>query len=146
VDEKKFRGDTMRKTLIIIALVAGLMLTACGGNSKSASTSLDVTLTDFQFSPNQFTVPAGQEITLNLSNNGAVVHNFVIMKLGQSAGTEFTDADEPNVYWQVELAPGGSTKTTFTAPGDPGDYEVVCRTPGHLQAGMTAKLTVVATK
>ena len=136
----------MKKTLIILTLAISLALASCGASSKSASTSLNVTLTDFQFSPNQFTVPAGQEITLNVSNTGAVVHNFVIMKQGTSAGTEFTDEDVPNIYWQVELAPGGSTKTSFVAPSDPGDYEVVCRTPGHVQAGMTAKLTVVAGK
>ena len=136
----------MKKILFILMLAISLALTSCGGGSKSASTNLTVTLTDFQFSPNQFTVPAGQEITLNLSNTGAVVHNFVIMKQGQSAGDEFTDEDLPNVYWQVELAPGGSTKTSFVAPSDPGDYEVVCKTPGHIQAGMVAKLTVVENK
>jgi uncharacterized cupredoxin-like copper-binding protein len=136
----------MKKILIILTLAISLALTSCGGSSKSASTNLNVTLTDFQFSPNQYTVPAGQEISLNLSNTGAVVHNFIIMKKGQSAGSEFTDEDTPNVYWQVELAPGGSTKTSFTAPSEPGDYEVVCKTPGHLQAGMTAKMTVVASK
>ena len=135
----------MKKILIILTLAASLVLTSCGA-SKSGSTKLDVTLTDFQFSPNQFTVPAGKEISLNISNTGAVVHNFVIMKKGQSAGNEFTDTDETNVYWQVELAPGGSAQTSFTAPSDPGDYEVVCKTPGHLQAGMTAKLTVVASQ
>ena len=136
----------MKKILIILTLAFSLALTSCGGASKSGSTKLDVTLTDFQFSPNQFTVPAGKEISLNVSNTGAVVHNFVIMKKGQSAGNEFTDTDESNVYWQVELAPGGSAQTSFTAPSDPGDYEVVCKTPGHLQAGMTAKMIVVASQ
>jgi len=136
----------MKKILIILTLAISLALTSCAGGSKSPSTELNVTLTDFQFTPNQFTVPAGQEIALNVANTGAVIHNFVIMKLGQSAGTEFDDSDTPNVYWQVELAPGGSTETSFVAPSDPGDYEVVCRTPGHLQAGMIAKLTVVENK
>ena len=136
----------MKRILIFLTLTLSLLLTSCGGASKSGSTKLAVTLTDFQFSPNQFTVPAGKEISLNIANTGAVVHNFVIMKKGQSAGTEFTNVDEANVYWQVELAPGGSTQTSFTAPSDPGDYEVVCKTPGHLQAGMTAKMIVVASQ
>lgn len=134
----------MNKTVFLIMLMLSLILTACGGSKSSPTTDLDVTMTDFQFSPNQFTVPAGQEITLNATNSGAVIHNFVIMQKGQSAGTEFTDEDLPNVYWQVEVAPGGSANTSFVAPKDPGDYEVVCRTPGHVQAGMIAKLTVVA--
>ena len=132
----------MKRTLIIAAVLLSLMLVSCGGGG--ASTKINVTMTDFQFQPNQFTVPAGQEITFNSSNNGAVVHNFVIMKKGTSAGPFFDDEDAPNVFWQVEIPPGGSADTTFIAPTEPGDYEVVCRTEGHIASGMTAKLTVVA--
>lgn len=132
----------MKRSLIFGAILLSLLLTACGGGG--ASDKIDVTMTDFQFQPNQFTVPAGQEITFTSSNNGAVVHNFVIMKKGTSAGPFFDDEDVPNVFWQVEVQPGGSANTTFTAPTEPGDYEVVCRTEGHIASGMTAKLTVVA--
>src|SRR5215467_2842427 len=128
----------MKRNLIIAAIFFSLMLVSCGAGG--ASTKINVTMTDFQFQPNQFTVPAGKEITFDAANNGAVVHNFVIMKLGTSAGPFFDDEDIPNVYWQVELQPGGSTSTSFTAPTEPGDYEVVCRTEGHIASGMTAKL------
>ena len=72
------------------------------------------------------------------------MHSFVIMKAGQSSGTEFTDEDRPNGYWEVEIQPGRSVDSSFTAPAEPGDYEVVFHIPGHLQAGMVGKLTVVA--
>ncbi|MGE5373721.1 MAG: cupredoxin domain-containing protein [Bacteroidota bacterium] len=134
----------MKKIPFVVCMVMSLILASCGGKASGPSTKIDVTMTDFQFQPNAFTVPAGQEITLNAKNNGGVVHSFVIMNKGQSAGTEFTDQDQPNVYWQVEIQPGGSTDTTFMAPADAGDYEVVCHVPGHLQAGMVGKLTVVA--
>lgn len=132
----------MKRTFLMGALLLSLVLVSCGGGG--ASTKINVTMTDFQFQPNQFTVPAGQEITFTSANNGAVVHNFVIMKKGASAGPFFDEEDEPNVFWQVEIQPGGTVDTTFTAPTDPGDYEVVCRTEGHIASGMTAKLTVVA--
>ncbi|HLO28831.1 MAG TPA: cupredoxin domain-containing protein [Anaerolineales bacterium] len=132
----------MKRTLIIMAVLFSLTLASCGGGG-GASTKINVTMTDFQFQPSQFTVPAGQEITLNATNNGAVVHNFVIMKLGTSAGPSFDNEDLSNVFWQVELQPGGSVNTSFTAPSEAGDYEVVCRTEGHIAAGMVAKLTVV---
>jgi len=134
----------MRNVLFVIMLALSLALTSCGGGAGRATTSINVTMTDFQFSPTQFTVPAGKEISLSSSNTGAVVHNFVIMKSGTTAGTEFTEEDTANIYWEVEIQPGGDVETSFTAPSEPGDYEVVCRTPGHLQAGMTAKMTVVA--
>ena len=134
----------MKRNSIVMTVLVSLMLmllTACGAGG--ASDKIDVTMTDFQFQPSQFTVPAGQEITFTSSNNGAVVHNFVIMKLGTSAGPMFDEEDLPNVYWEVELLPGADTNTSFTAPTEPGDYEVVCKTEGHIASGMTGKLTVV---
>jgi uncharacterized cupredoxin-like copper-binding protein len=136
----------MKKYLLVWVILTSLVLASCGGSSSKPSTKIDITMTDFQFQPNAFTVPAGQEITLSAKNNGGVVHSFVIMNKGQSAGTEFTAEDQPNVYWQVEIQPGGSIDTTFTAPPDPGEYEFVCHVPGHVQAGMVGKLTVVADK
>ena len=132
----------MKRIYIIVAVLLSLMLVSCGGGGSS--TKINVTMTDFQFQPSQFSIPAGQDIAFNGTNNGAVVHNFVIMKKGTSAGPFFDDEDVPNVYWQIELQPGASADTSFTAPTDPGDYEVVCRTEGHIASGMTAKLTVVA--
>jgi uncharacterized cupredoxin-like copper-binding protein len=131
----------MKNALTILILLLCLVLTACGGGGPS--TTIDVTMTDFQFQPSQFTVPAGQEITLHSNNNGAVVHNFVLMKLGTSAGSFFDDEDIPSVLWEVEIQPGGSVDTSFTAPTEPGDYEIVCRTEGHIASGMTGKLIVV---
>lgn len=133
----------MRKLLLIVLILLMLALTACGGGN-SAKTNHSVTLTDFSYSPNELTVPAGQEITLDAANTGAVIHNFIIMNLGTSAGTEYTAEDDANVYWKLEVPAGGSTTTTFTAPTEPGEYEIVCSTPGHLQAGMMGKLIVVA--
>jgi len=132
----------MKRVLFLLVVLITLVLTSCGGGGPT--TTIDVTMTDFMFQPNQFTVPAGQEITFNSRNTGAVVHNFVIMELGTTAGPTFEEDDEPNVFWQVEIPSGGSTSTSFTAPTEPGEYEVVCRTEGHIASGMIAKLIVVA--
>jgi uncharacterized cupredoxin-like copper-binding protein len=135
----------MKRTKVVaVALCSALfmLLASCGG-AGGVTTNIEVTMTDFQFQPNQFTVPAGEEISFSSSNNGAVLHNFVIMKLGTSAGPMFEDEDIPNVYWQVELVPGGSTESSFTAPTEPGEYEVVCKTEGHIASGMTGTLIVV---
>jgi uncharacterized cupredoxin-like copper-binding protein len=136
----------MNKKIIFLAMLIGfaLMLSACGGGG--ASTTINVTMTDFHFEPAEFTVPAGQEITFTATNNGAVKHEFVIFKLGESAGDKFGPEDAGNIYWQMGVDPGGSVTQTFTAPADPGEYSVTCGIEGHLEAGMSAKLTVVAGK
>jgi uncharacterized cupredoxin-like copper-binding protein len=132
----------MKRKFLFTTVVLSLLLAGCGA-AGGVSDTIDVTMTDFQFQPNQFTVPAGQEITLNSSNNGAVIHNFVVMKLGTTAGDMFDEEDVPNVYWEVEIPPGGSVNTSFTAPQEPGEYQVVCRTDGHIISGMTATFTVI---
>jgi len=133
----------MRITRWLLFALLVVLLQACGGATSKASTDIKVSMTEFMFQPSQFTVPAGKEITLEATNNGAIVHNFIIMKLGTQVSLPFDANDEPNVYWRTALNPGDSIKTTFTAPSDAGDYQVVCSTPGHAEAGMIAKLTVV---
>ena len=132
----------MRFILSVWITAASILLASCGGTS-APKTEIVVSLTDFQFSPNAFTVPTGKEITLHTSNSGAVLHNFMIMNLGRTAGPEFDQEDLPYVYWRLDIPPGGDSSTTFAAPDEPGDYEVVCSIPGHILAGMVGKLTVV---
>jgi uncharacterized cupredoxin-like copper-binding protein len=133
----------MNKKMTLVAIMGfALILSACGVGGPS--TTLNITMTDFLFEPMEFTVPAGQEITVNAVNNGAVEHEFVIFKLGQTAGEKFGDEDEENIYWEVEVQPGQSATATFTAPTDVGEYYVTCGIEGHLEAGMNGNLTVVA--
>ena len=133
----------MKKIFLPIVLSLMFVLTACGGGG-GASTTIDVTFAEFTFTPAEFTIPAGQEITVNAKNDGAVEHEFVIMNLGQTVGDDFGDEDEGNIYWEVEAEGGKSVTATLTAPTEPGVYQVVCGTEGHFMAGMVGKLTVVA--
>ena len=132
----------MKRLSVFVAILLGFAfaLTACGGSGPSTNISVD--MMEFMFSPSDFTVPAGQEITIKLSNSGAVMHDFIIMKYGTEVGQEFDEEDEPNVYWKAELEPGTSETLTFTAPSEPGEYQVACGIEGHFQAGMVAKLFV----
>lgn len=129
------------KIVRILSLLV-ILLSACG--PAAPKTSYTVSMTDFAFTPNVFTVPAGAEITLKGYHDGAVVHDFIIMKFGTDAGDVFDEADRPNVYWEFKLNPGGEETSTFTAPSQPGEYQILCGTDGHLQAGMVGKLIVVA--
>ncbi len=133
----------MKKHFILLMIMASLVLSSCAGGGPS--NKIDVVLTDFQFTPNTFTVPAGEEITVHVVSSGAVVHNFVIMKLGETAGDSFDEDDEQNIFWEVrDIPPNGEETSTFTAPSEPGEYEIVCRTEGHILSGMLGTLIVVA--
>jgi uncharacterized cupredoxin-like copper-binding protein len=134
----------MKRTAILLTMIVvlSLMLTACGASGPS--TTIKVEFTDFHFTPDTFSIPAGAEITLTATNAGAVIHEFVIMNLGTTVGDDFGDEDEGNIYWEVEVEAGGSNTVTFTAPSEPGEYQIVCGTEGHFVAGMVGSLTVVA--
>jgi len=124
----------------LLVSLAGLMLflTACGPKS----TTLDVEMNEFKFIPDAFTVPAGAIITLNLKNTGVLEHEYVIIVMGKDVTLPFNEDDEANIYWEQELPAKESATVQFTAPDQPGTYQIVCGTAGHLEQGMKATLTV----
>jgi uncharacterized cupredoxin-like copper-binding protein/mono/diheme cytochrome c family protein len=86
--------------------------------------SLVVEMVDIAFNPTTLTVPADTEITVQLPNAGASVHNFNI--------------DELQVHSE-DIDGGAAGEVTFSAPA--GDYEYYCSVPGHREAGMVGTLT-----
>jgi len=131
----------MKRTTVLLLALLAFSLAAC--QSSGPSSKINVEMTDFAFTPNHFAVPAGEEITVNIAHHGIVVHEFIIMNPGTTAGEKFDEEDMPNVYTIVEVPPGHSQTFLFTAPTEPGDYQIVCGIAGHLESGMTATLTVV---
>ena len=131
----------MKKVITYISLM--ILMLCLGACTSGPSTKISVNMTDFAFTPNQFTIPAGEEITLRVNHNGVVEHDFIVMKLGTDAGPHFNAEDEPNVYWQVKVQPGESQTVTMTAPDQPGTYQIVCGMAGHVEAGMIGALEVV---
>ncbi len=93
------------KLLALVALLClSLILTACGASKKTAT--INVELLDVQFRPDEFTVPAGAEVTFTATNYGLAPHNFIIFKKGFDAGGHFGHEDEVNIYWRLDVAPG----------------------------------------
>ncbi len=131
----------MNRPIVIgcLALVLGIALTACGSNR----TTLNVTSNDVGYDSKTYTVPAGAEVTLKMTNIGALEHEFAILKLGEHVSLPFDADDEAKILWELEgVAPGDTKSATFTAPSEPGEYDVVCGIPGHIELGMTATLIV----
>jgi uncharacterized cupredoxin-like copper-binding protein len=126
-------------TSTVLVLTLSLILTACG----SKKTTLNVTATDTGYDSPTYTVPAGGEVTLNLTNNGAIEHEFAILKLGEHVTPPFGEKDEGKIFWELDGVAAGTTMSgTFTAPTEPGEYDVICGIPGHIELGMIATLIV----
>jgi plastocyanin len=136
----------MRLRLMILGAVAavGLLAAGCGdddgdgGDGGEASTDISSSGTDFAFDPDGWTVPAGEEITIDFTNDGNVEHEWALMNEEISSEDEF---EEDLVLFEVEAIPAGeSASGTFTVD-DPGTYQVICAIEGHFEAGMEGTLT-----
>ncbi|MCC6315668.1 MAG: cupredoxin domain-containing protein [Thermomicrobiales bacterium] len=91
---------------------------------QAAAQEFTVTSHDIYFDPKDLTIPANQDVTLHLPNEGAAPHNFSIDALQIS----------------VDQAPG-ETDLTATVNAAPGTYDFYCNVPGHKEAGMVGTLT-----
>ena len=127
----------LRPITVVLLIFCASLLAACGGPGNEIS----VATTDFHFSPQNWTVAAGESITVTLTNKGALEHEWVLLKRGMSVTLPFNDDDEDKVLWEIEAKAGETATGTFTAPAA-GNYEVVCGVVGHLEQGMQATLLV----
>lgn len=138
----------MKKLSIIpMLLLAFSLLVACSAmdGTNGPSTNLKIDMSEFAFLPKDVSVPAGQQITLELKNSGSIEHDFIILKKGVVLQGKFDhEKQSDDVYFHAILASGKADTFTFMAPSEPGKYDIVCGIAGHFQAGMTGTLTVVA--
>ena len=124
--------------VFIVVLISSIVLTACGAKPVT----LDVDMTEYKFTPDEFSVPAGAEITINLKNSGKQHHQFQILVLGAKADEQLDQNGKATEYWSANVVPHGNESLTFTAPSEPGDYIIRCAFPGHTKSGMVATLHV----
>jgi uncharacterized cupredoxin-like copper-binding protein len=134
--------------LLAIGAAIAVPIVGCGGSSNDSSTTnaaaqpsttggaaatgatgtVDMTATDFKFSPSDPTVKSGN-VSFNLKNDGQVTHSLEIENVnGQDKELEGT------------VSPGQSG--TLTVDLKPGKYEFYCPVDGHKQMGMTGEITV----
>jgi uncharacterized cupredoxin-like copper-binding protein len=127
---------------VLVVLATAVSLVGCGAGAAAKNNAISVTTTDFKFEPVSWTVDKGQTVSLTLKNEGKLEHEWVIIKQGEQVTMPFNDDDEAKVFWEIEAAPGQTKTEEFSAPTEAGTYTVVCGTPAHLEAGMTAALVV----
>lgn len=147
------------KPPVLLAATVAVGLAGCGSsnNSSAASTPtptatataasathhLTVTATEYRFAPAALKAKAGK-VQITLRNSGKMVHELVVLKTHQSAGSlKVTNGrvSEKDSVGEVSETPAGKTKTS-TLDLKPGAYVIVCNIPGHYQMGMRGTLTV----
>ena len=120
-----------------------------GGGSSSGGTAVDVTLSEFKVEFSTTDIPAG-DVTFNVTNDGTIVHEFVVFKTDAAEDALPEASDEPEVneddpsltsMGEVEDVDPGSSKS-FSANLEAGDYVGICNVEGHYDSGMHIHFTV----
>lgn len=88
---------------------------------------VDIALTDFKITPNEFTVKAG-EVTFAFENKGRYTHDFRVEGQG--------------VYEKGPMIGTGRSREWSTTL-EPGTYRIFCRIGDHDQLGMVGTMVVV---
>ena len=120
-----------------------------GGGGGGSGTDVDVTLSEFKVEFSTTDIPAG-DVTFNVTNDGTIVHEFVVFKTDDAEDALPEESDEPEVneddpsltsMGEVEDVDPGSSKS-FSATLEPGDYVGICNVEGHYDSGMHIHFTV----
>ena len=105
--------------------VASPAAEAAASGGEGSATEAAVKTIDLAFEPNEFAIAANTDVTVTITNDGVLEHDFAVDELGVQSDL---------------VQSGGSATVTINAA--PGTYEFHCTVPGHAQAGMTGTLTV----
>ncbi len=134
----------------VILLVAGLLLTACGGQSPQKPVEVQVTLTEFGIKSSVTEFETGVPYRFVVTNAGVVAHEFMVMpplasdQMGMHM--EMTDLDKMALAMveaaNLQAGNHASFDLTFTKAASAGTLEFACHTPGHYEANMRLPIVV----
>ncbi len=163
----------LRATALIIALSALTLLAAGCGDDDSDSSAVDTTdddhatfafgepadpddatqtievsmLDTLAYDSPSITVPVGETVLFEVTNDGAIPHEFVLgdheLQLEHEEEMSEMDGDtemhgEPNA---IAVEPGETKELAFTFV-EAGSLEYGCHEPGHYDGGMVGELVV----
>ncbi len=121
------------------------------GKAKDVARTVSIQADEYQFSPQELTVKAGETIKFVIKNNGTLKHEFTV-----------GDADEQMAHRQsmagmsdmkhggdmhdmpanaVHVGPGETRELTWTFTRA-GKLQFACNYPGHADLGMEGDITV----
>jgi uncharacterized cupredoxin-like copper-binding protein len=148
--------------LAAIALAIPAFVAGCGSTSNNSTVAsptttvstmteaktaspIAITLSDMAITPADVNAAAG-EVTFDVTNNGKMAHEVVVIKTDKKAA-DLGPADAEGKVSETgsqgetgDIEAGASKTLTLTLPK--GHYALICNISGHYAAGMYADLTV----
>jgi len=116
------------------------------GNPKKATRTIQVGMDDtMHFTPGDLVLKKGETVKFVVRNDGKIMHEMVIgtmkeLKAHAEVMRKFPNMEHDEPY-MAHVAPGKTDDIVwqFTRAGE---FFYACLIPGHLEAGMIAKITV----
>ncbi len=119
-------------------------------DGTAAAEVIEVTMTEFGYSPASVTVAPGTPTVLRFINEGAIQHEAMLgdhhMQEEFAASTDHGDhggAGHHGDMMAITLDPGQTGEIEFMVE-EPGTWLIGCHLPGHYDAGMVATIEVTA--
>lgn len=120
------------------------------GDAKAARRNIDIRMTDnMRFTPDRIEVREGETVRLRVVNAGQVLHELVIgtrEELQEHAALmrKFPNMEHDEPYMaHVDSGKSAALVWNFNRTGE---FEFACLIPGHFEAGMVGKITVLPNK
>ena len=116
------------------------------GAAKDVKRTIDCKMLDtMRFSPDRIDAKLNETIRFSASNNGRVLHEFVIGTKQENAAHYELMKKFPNMEhdepWMAHVAAGGRSEIIWQF-NRPGEFEFACLIAGHYEAGMVGKIVV----
>lgn len=142
-----------RRTTFVAIVLSAVLGGACAGSGSTAEpapggvSEIEIVMSDkMTYTPDAFTVQAGQTVRFTFVNEGAIAHDAFIgdaaaqdeheEEMASGMGHEGT-SDEP----AVTVEPGQRATLEYTFD-EAGELIIGCHQPGHYAAGMQATVAV----
>lgn len=133
-------------SFIMVALFLGLAACSSAQTDTNQPVTVKVTADDFSFQSSLTTFKVGVPYHFEVTNNGTVEHEFMLVKPIAAGNMEMEEMDDMALAHieEDDLQPGNtqSFDYTFTEPAPAGQLEFACHLPGHYEAGMKLPITV----
>lgn len=116
------------------------------GNPENISRTVEVAMNDtMRFTPDQFTVGAGETIQFAVRNDGQIAHEFVIGSMSEMMEHAKMMRTMPTMQHaeanMITLASGETGNVTWQFD-QAGTVDFACLIPGHFEAGMKGSIKV----
>jgi len=128
--------------------MAAMSATAPASSSVQPDRTIAISTSDqLRFAPGALSVRAGETVAFEISNPGALPHEFTIgdQSVQQEHEQEMANGSSTGIAqdaaFSINVPAGQSARLVYTFQ-QPGTLEYGCHVPGHYAAGMLGTITV----